>query len=280
MSDQNGSESSGNPPSGGAPDGQQNTPSIAWLPNADEDTVGYVQNKKWADPGAMLTSYKNLETLVGAPADQIIRIPRDDTPEAWNQVFDRLGRPKVADDYDVPMPEQGAADPEYIKGFKTMAHQVGLTPKQVKALAEWNNGYAKTALTAQDEAGQSKYQADESELKKAWGAALEQNTQVAKLAAGKFGVPPEQVDALQKVMGYKATMEFFHKIGAGLGEDTFVGNGQGGGSSGFSGALTPGQARAAMNDLQSDKAWMSSYLSGDKVKLDRMDQLQRMANGG
>jgi len=274
MSDQNGSDNSGNPP----PGGEAPPAAIGWLPNADAETVGYVQNKKWADPGALLSSYKNLETLVGVPADQIVRVPKDDTPEAWNGVYERLGRPKTADDYDIPVPEVNG-DPDFAKTAKTWFHEAGLNSKQAKALAEKFNAHMAGSQTKMDEAGQLKFQTDELDLKKEWGAALDQNTQVAKLAAGKFGVPPDQVDALQKVMGYKATMQLFHKIGVGLGEDKFVA-GAGDGASGFAGALTPGQATARIKELNSDPAWSTSYLNGDKVKLEQMRNLQRMANGG
>jgi hypothetical protein len=274
MSDNaNGSENnSGNPAGNGGE--QNNAPAIAWLPNADPETVGYVQNKKWSDPGAMLTSYKHLETMVGAPADQVIRLPKEDTPEAWSQVFDRLGRPKTADDYEIPMPEQGG-DEEYAKSFKAWAHELGLSTKQAKALAEKNNEYIAKVMGAQQETSTAQMTEQVNGLKKEWGQAFEQNSAIVEQVADKFGMDENQLLSLKAAMGPAGAMKFLHNIGTRLGEDAFVGNGSG---AGFQGALTPGQAQAKIAELRGDPTWVTSYLSGDPSKVGEMRRLQEMAN--
>lgn len=255
-----------------------------WYSSLDADTLGWLENRglKQDDPAAVVvkavTGHRNAEKIIGAPAEQVIKLPKDDSPEAWGQVYDRLGRPKTADDYEIPLPQQGANE-EFAKGFKAKAHEIGLTAKQAKALAEWNNGAVGSILNQQLEAGRAQFVTDEADLKKGWGAAYEQNVGIAKSAAQKFGVEPEKIDALQQVMGFKATMEFFHNLGTRLGEDKFVGNGHNPGNGGFGGVLTPAQAQARIGELRADSNWTASYLSGDKAKVEQMQQLQRLANG-
>jgi hypothetical protein len=289
MSDNNGSAPAGNPPAGGEgtppagttpPAGSTppagNAPPIGWLPEADSDTVGYVQNKKWGGPGDLLKSYKNLETVIGAPPDQIIRLPKDGDEAAWAGVYERLGRPKTADEYDVPVPDANG-DAEFAKTFKTWAHEAGLNGKQAKALAEKWNAHVAGQYAKVGEDYQLKLASEESTLKKEWGAAHDQNIQIAKNAAAKFGVAPEKVEALEQVMGYAETIKFFHGIGARMGEAQFVGGDRGNGG-GFGSILTPAQAQARIDELRGDKEWTASYLSGDKAKVDQMRKLQEMAN--
>ena len=44
--------------------------------------------------------------------------------------------------------------------------------------------------------------------------------------------------------------------------------------------MTPEQANAEIIRLKDDKEWLASYLTGDKSKVARMDQLQGWANAG
>jgi hypothetical protein len=267
MSENIGSAPAGNPPVGGEvipPNGvppSGNAPAIAWLPDADADAAGYIQNKKWGGPGEMLKSYRNLETVIGAPHDQILRLPKEGDDAAWAGVYDRLGRPKTAEEYEVPVPEVGS-DPDYVKGFKEKAHELGLNPRQVKALAEWNNSQVTGMQSKMGEDYQTSLATEQGNLRKEWGAAHDQNTAIAKHAAGKFGVAAEHVEALEKTMGYAATIKFFHNIGAKMGEGAFVSGDRGNAGASFGGVLTPGQAQQRINELRGDKDWTASYLSG------------------
>ena len=39
---------------------------IAWLPNADADTKGFIETKGWQSPADAVTSYRNIEKMLGA----------------------------------------------------------------------------------------------------------------------------------------------------------------------------------------------------------------------
>lgn len=66
-----------------------------------------------------------------------------DTPENWQTVFDRLGRPKSADGYKLErpdLPEGMTINEGFEKKFLAASHYLGLLPWQVKGLYDFYNG--------------------------------------------------------------------------------------------------------------------------------------------
>lgn len=66
-----------------------------------------------------------------------------DTPENWQTVFDRLGRPKSADGYKLErpdLPEGMTVNEGFEKKFLAASHYLGLLPWQVKGLYQLYNG--------------------------------------------------------------------------------------------------------------------------------------------
>lgn len=65
-----------------------------------------------------------------------------DTPENWQTVFDRLGRPKSADGYKLErpdLPEGMKINEDLEKGFKQISHFLGLLPWQTAGLYQFYN---------------------------------------------------------------------------------------------------------------------------------------------
>jgi hypothetical protein len=84
------------------------------------------------------------------------------------------------------------------------------------------------ASKAGQRASGPRVQTERTDLQKEWGTNWEFNRltamQGAKRAAGSDEGAAKLIDAMQKPIGYKNTMEFWRKIGAGTTEDTFVDN--------------------------------------------------------
>lgn len=251
------------------------TPGIAWLPNADEVTVGYLQNKGWTEPAQVVDGYKNLEKLLGADrAGNTVILPKADAaPEELGKFYDRLGRPTDAAGYKIPVPETGGS-PEFAKAAAGKFHELGLTQKQGEALAGWWNEQAGSATQAQQVQAQQKFQADDAQLRTDWGQAYQQNLTQAQAAARGLGVTPEQIDAMSAAMGHKATMEHFQKIGSRMGESDFV---TGDKLEKFGNALTPGQAKAEIQGLRDDKAFVAKLLSKDAEATAKWTRLHQFA---
>ena len=92
---------------------QQQQTGQPWTAGLDADTAGYVQNKGWGTVPDVVTSYRNLEKLLGVPKDQIIQLPKAEDKEAWGQVFNRLGRPEDPKNYEFGLPKE--ADPAFVE---------------------------------------------------------------------------------------------------------------------------------------------------------------------
>lgn len=245
-----------------------------WLGDADEVTVGYVQNKGWTEPKQVLEGYRNLEKLLGADkAGNAVVMPKPDAQQAELDAFyNRLGRPSDAAGYKIAVPEGGNAD--FAKAAAGKFHELGLTSKQGEALSAWWNESAGAQTAATQAAKASAFQADDAALKTAWGAAYQQNLTAAQTAVRGLGLDNATIDKLADAMGHKATMEFFQKIGSKVGESDFV---TGDKLENFGSALTPGQAKAKISDLMRDKNFTARYLSRDADAKAEMERLHKFA---
>jgi hypothetical protein len=250
------------------------SPAIPWLPSADEVTVGYLQNKGWTEPVQMLDSYRNLEKLMGADrAGNTVILPKaDSSPEELGKFYEKLGRPTAATEYKVDVPE--GAPKEYADGFRNVAFELGLSQKQVEGLAKWNNGFAGAAGEQQKLAAQQRFQADDAALKADWGQAFTQNLGQAQAAVRGLGISAEQIDQMSGSMGHKATMELFQKIGSRMGESDFV---TGDKLEKFGNALTPGQAKAEIQSLRDDRAFVAKLMSKDAEATAKWTRLHNFA---
>lgn len=251
------------------------SPAIAWLPNADEVTVGYVANKGWNDPAQVLDGYRNLEKLFGADrAGNTVVLPKADAaPEDWGKLYDRLGRPSDAAGYKIEMPQTGG-DPEFAKTASSWFHELGLSEKQGRELAGKWNAHAAGLIQAQQEAAQAKFQAEDTQLKTDWGQAYTQNLNQAQAAVRGLGISSEQIDAMSSSLGHKATMELFQKIGSRMAEADFV---SGDKLEKFGNALTPGQAKAEIQSLRDDKGFVAKLMAKDNEAMAKWTRLHQFA---
>ena len=102
-----------------------------WTSSFQEQDKLYITQKGFKDPAAILDSYKNLETLMGTPKERLLRLPdKPDAPE-WGDIYDRLGRPKNANEYQFAKPAQGGAEnKEFTEWAQKLFHGQGLTRQQ------------------------------------------------------------------------------------------------------------------------------------------------------
>jgi hypothetical protein len=249
---------------------------IPWLSNADEITVGYVQNKGFKDPAQVVESYRNLEKLLGADrAGRTVVLPGENaSPEDMAAFYNKLGRPDTPDNYKLAIPEVGG-DPAFAKAAAAKMHELGLSTKQGQELVNWWNGTMGDSAKQSEAAKLQAFQADEAALKAEWGAAHDQKVVVAKNVASSLGLDAPTIDKLQAALGHKGVMQLLDKIGSKAGEDSFVSGGQN--APGFSSAMTPGQAQAKIQELRADKNFVARYLNKDVAAVDEMKRLHSFA---
>lgn len=252
------------------------TPTVSdWTATLDADALGYVQSKGFKGPGDVLTSYRNLERVVGAPPESIIKLPKDDSPEAWSQVYDRLGRPKEAKDYSVTVPE--GQDPKFADTAKGWFHEAGLSAKQASAIVEKWNAHAAELQKANQTAYEASVVEDTNKLKLEWGGKYDENVALAKKAANAFGLDAPTIDRIETALGHAGLVKLFHNIGSKMGveDQHLLGNGK----PGFAG-MTVEQARARRNELMTDKAFGARYKQGDADARREIETLNRIIAPG
>lgn len=278
------SEATVTPATGGiplsAPSTSLNAPNVAppvssspstpsdWTSEMAPDVKGYVQNKGWRNPSDLLDSYRGFEKLHGVPETQIVKIPTGEDKDAWNGIFNKLGRPATPDGYNIKTPE-GGSEP-FTKWAQSTFHEAGLSSKQ----AELVMGKFQEFSKAQTEQSTKDYTAgvekQSNDLKKEWGGAYDQNVKLAQTAYRELNLPEGAIEGIEKALGFSATMKLFELIGQKVGEAKYMV-----GDRNPMGAMTPEAARAKFADLRGDPAWVRSYTNGDANAKAELDRLQR-----
>ncbi len=260
------------------------SPAVNWFDPLDTETKGYLQNRGWDKKSAIdafmeaSKAHREAEKFVGAPANEVLRLPKDANAPEWKNVWERLGKPIDAKDYDFsavkrtgdkPL-EQALADTLRQAAFDTNMSKEAAA-RLATNLAKHLDGVESAAAAATAD----KLAAEKKTLEANWGGNAAANMVVAQAAVRALGVEPEAVAALEKVVGYAKVMEMFRNIGAKIGEDRFVSNSNGGAP----GVMTRDQAQAEKAALKNDKAWVKRYLDGGVEEKRKMDALDRIIVG-
>lgn len=252
-----------------APVGQQDAaPAPAPVPTSFLDEIQdsaqreWAQNKGWKSAAAVVQSAYNLEKMVGAPADQVVRLPADlSSGEAVRPILAKLGLPEAPDGYELPTPTDMTPDEGFMNWSKEAFHKAGLTKGQATDLVGQWNEYVQGQVQAQQEEQQSRVTAEEQALRKELGQGYDVKMRMAQNAARSLGIQETDIDALEQSIGYARTMRLFMGLGEKLGESQFIGSD--GETRGFNSQMTPAAAREAYNRMVADPV-------KGKALLDRM----------
>jgi len=243
-----------------------------WSATFDEGTQAYVSAKGWQSPADLLTSYRNLEKFAGG-SKNLLELPGVDAEDsAWEQVFNKLGRPESPDQYGLQVPE--GASPELTEWFKGTAHKLGLTAKQAQALyQEWNGMSGSLQEKMQAQMAQQSEQAIDS-LKQEWGQQFDSMVDSGKRAVRALGLDEGKLSDMESKLGTAEMLKLFATLGQKMGEDSFAG-GERSGSGSF--GLTPAAAKQQISDLRSDQRFMQEYISGNPDAVNKMKRLMEAA---
>lgn len=155
---------------------------------------------------SLVKGYISAQSMIGA---EKIALPagKNDTPEYWSQVFDKLGRPKDPDGYQVKLPGEDKipkgiqVNEERLKGFKTLAHEVGLLPGQVQKLIDWHMGEVLRDYQAFSADSEKAYEAGVAAMRERFGAKADEMVDVANRVLKTFGGSPEEVALISERYG-------------------------------------------------------------------------------
>jgi hypothetical protein len=237
----------------------------------DAELTGHIQNKGWHNltPAeaavAAARSHREAERTLGLRADHdVVMVPKNQAAGDMAPVWEKLGKPKAATDYDfadVKFPD-GSPLPDDFANFMREKLFAANLPKSTatdvaRAIAEY---------VAKDEAGEAALRADalaadKAALAKSWGSNQAANLLVAQNAVRALGLEPETVATLEGVVGYGKVMEMFRQIGSRIGEDAFVT--AGGKGIGNGGIMSIEQAIARKAELRADPAFVRRFTEGE-----------------
>ncbi len=202
MSDDPGIDPGANPGSQPEPGNQPLTINAELLGEFKDDPVFKPFEGKGL--GDVFKSYKHAQTLVGA---EKIPIPAGklNTPENWNYVMDKLGRPKSADGYklEANLPEGFPKDEKLTEGYKQVAHYLGLLPWQAEGLYKFYNDAQVQAFKEIEAQMSSQAEKTEAALMAELGTKQKYDEFVrgADAALQRFGGSPEDIAAFSEKFG-------------------------------------------------------------------------------
>lgn len=172
--------------------------------------------KKFNNPESLAKSYTELEKSA-------VFLPKDNSREGWEKVWNRLGRPETPEGYKLAapkMPEGMTFDSAPFNGFSQFAHSIGLSQWQAQQLVNFagqqqakNPAPNAAATTAKGEKA----------LRAEWGATYDHNVTLAQRAVAHLGGEP-LVKALRETGAgaNPVVMKFLAAVGSFLGEENVI----------------------------------------------------------
>jgi len=274
------------PPAGTPPASPPATPPAAppWHQGIEADVIGSWQNKGWdiSDPAKLVQevtkSWKAAERHIGAPADRIVRLPdNNNDPNAWASVWEKLGAPKEAKDYEIPTKFSDNTDVEagLVDTLRNTFAKAHLPKEAASEVSKAIVKFIEDADKSESVIATQKRTEQLAALDREWGTNKDANMLVALNGARRLGLSQEQVRSLEDALGADTAAKLFHRIGVGTTETSFVEGGNRTNS-----PTTSEQARSRLNDLMSDKdGWAKRFTAGGAVEKREFRALMEQIHG-
>ena len=265
-------------------------PANDWRASLPEDIRDNPSLRDIKDVGNLAKSYLHAQKLVGMDRSKLLTVPGDDAPpEAWNEFYDKAGRPADPKDYTLPVDKVEwndvvTRDENMEQWFAKTAHEAGLTPRQAEKLFTSYVDQLKASGETTVQQMRQAYDQGVNDLKTEWGSAFEQKVAAADAVIDKLGVPgfrallDVQVPGFGPLGDHPALVKALNTVATIMGEDAVTDR-----SKGSSTAYAPAEAKAEIARKMGDKVFMEAYLQGDhpnhKFAVDEMARLHRAAGG-
>lgn len=203
---------------GGDPAGGGGAPAPWYANGVDAEHHEWLGTKQFANVNAALQSYRSLEGVLGRNRLAVPNGPEDTA--SYDAIYSALGRPNDAAGYTLKEGSTINAE-EFKTHYAPALHKLGVSASQAQGLLDLVEQRESAIKAAKDAelAGQEAQQ--KTALSQKWGAQEQTNVDIASRAFRNLGLTEEQTDGIESVLGYQATMELFHKIGAGMSEGSF-----------------------------------------------------------
>jgi len=205
------------------------------------------------DWGGVAKSYANAAKLVGMDKNQILAMPKENTPEAMAPIWDKLGRPADTKGYDIEQYKE-VLPPEVLGKYADIAHKNGVSKSAFNSMiSEFVNESVtgQKLMAEQQEQQVGQWQA---EVKKEFGAAYDDKLNFAKKAVESFGLT-DVIKENPSMFEHPAIIKAFVAIGEKTSEGMVLSNG-----SVNHGKLAPAEAQMELAKFNSDQNNINAML--------------------
>jgi hypothetical protein len=274
------------PPSGGT------SPPVAPWGN-DVNAVWMVDNKPWyeafvpegpardvmkaknyANPVVVADAYHNANKMLNL--DTRLAVPGADAkPEDVNAYYDKRGRAANPEAYEIKAPDGKAFDPGLVKFAKTLAYDLGLTPKEAQVMAAKYDAFAGTHFAEKANADKAANEAAISALETSWKTKgeLEPMKAAGLRAIQGLGLQEATLQKIEGQIGHAAVIELLALVGSKAGEGgSFKSDGGTGGND--NPMASPEAAKAEIDRLGNDAVFQKAYTT--KNDPGHIDAVKRM----
>ncbi|QJQ31820.1 hypothetical protein GV829_04625 [Sphingomonas lacunae] len=255
------------PPDGGSGNGGGGDPWYAGLPDEDRS---WAEKKGFADLPAALKSYRELEGRY-LSGDKLVVPKEGDPQEVFDRYYAAIGRPEAPDKYEFKAPDGHELDADLTGRIGKKAFEAGVPQAMLAPLVDEFNAYVLEQQQTAEAARIAAKNEGVAEVRREWGDNFDSRIAQANQAMRMLELTPDDIGALEDAWGTPRVLRLMHKLGAGMGEDALIG---GGAAQRFS--LSPAEARAERERLESDPDHIKRYMSGDKASRERMAMLNQI----
>uniref|UniRef100_A0A6M3LLM7 Putative capsid assembly protein n=1 Tax=viral metagenome TaxID=1070528 RepID=A0A6M3LLM7_9ZZZZ len=246
-----------------------------------EDQKAVMTTKGWKTIGDAITSYSELEKLVGHEKIAMPKVDKEGNylPGEFERVMKQLGLPGTANEYkvaqDFKLPEGIHLKPELMTAFNEKAHKAGLLPSQYQFVMGELANIINQGTVDQKEKNIKDFNEAMLNLRTIWGSEYDHkvklannvlrlftdNTAEGELLVSKYGTNPEII----KLLG---------TVGSQLSEEAIS-------RTGMHGAfLSPASAQSEIKRIQAMPAYFDKMHTEHSYWVDRVLQLNRMITAG
>lgn len=226
-----------------------------------------IQDIKTLD--SLVKTFVHSQSMIGADKDDIIRKPKEGaTPEQLKEYALALGMPETSDgygDFQGEFPENFGDMTDAVSEMKKAFHELHV-PKDMgdalmkKFFESKISDFENSKQLVMDSSLKS-----EENLKSLWGDAYDQNIGIAKAALNQFDPDGGLKQVLKEfhLSSNEHLVKLFHEIGKRTLDSSMVM-----GISGGSMKMAPAEAKAKLDSMQSDPAFVAKLMSSDRTVAD------------
>lgn len=247
------------PPAGTPPAAPTLTAAPEWAKdwNVAPEVGDWMSKSGLKTPADFASSFMATKKLVGHDPANIIVKPKEGDSTAMMAALRGLGAQEKPEGYELKAGE--GQSQEFLDTAAGWFAELGVPKALAAGLVERWNKYAgetdaRMAAEFDKTAG-----AEVTALMKEWGGEFDRNKTAAVAARDAAGLTPEQGRAIEQAIGVGAATKMFAKLGEHLVEAKFKGAGPG---AAF-GTDNPEAARAELQALRGDKAFVARWNAGD-----------------